>query len=209
MKRYIPYLLALAFIVGCGRADRSQRRVRITPQSLAPYADALAYPRAKYGFTPLPTNGWMKVESIDRENWSASYPPPVYDVMLHFYDGSAGAGYKYQARTVGLKKVEGRLVWIGEQQLFHGPKTYTTVDGTFNEQITITFETEQMAYVGTTLTGTAVTYSGPNARLAGKRQHADNLTINQVGPFLREWGYKYEVDRAQPSTEGDGLRPAP
>lgn len=206
MKRYI-YILTFAFIVGCGRSDHKQHRVRITTESLAPYADAVTFPRAKYGFTPLPTNGWMKVESIDRKNWSASYPAPVYDVMLHFYDSSGGAGYKYQARTVGLKKnKDGQLVWIGEQQLFRGPKTYTTVDGTFNEQITITFETEQMAYVGKTLKGTAVRYSGPDSRLAGESQYADNLTINQITPILKEWGYNYNIKEVKAEDSSNSER---
>jgi hypothetical protein len=199
-----PILIAVAAVIltaGCG--DHQERVEQSWHQQSSPASNKLpekyeviyGIERDKMGFPALPTSGSVKVERIHRDTWAMEYPPPNYDVMLHFYDQREG--HYRQATTVGLKKKEGRLIWIGEQHTLKGPKTYTTVDGTFNEQITITFETEQMAYVGTTLTGTAVTYSGPDGRLAGKSQHADNLTITQVAPILREWGYSYEADRAQ------------
>jgi len=65
-----------------------------------------------------------------------------------------------------------------------------------------------LSFVGTDLKGTAVSYSGEDPRLAGHSWPEHNLTSAQVGPILREWGYKYDIDQAQPSGCGGG-KPAP
>jgi len=190
--------------MGCG--DHDMRVANSWKQEITPisktffdkYSAAYEVDREKMGFTVLPTTGSVKVETILRTTWAKEYPPPVYDVMLHFYDRSGGTSYKHQARTVALKKVEGRLVWISEQLSFYGPKQYTTSDGTFNESITITSEKEQVVIQGMDLKGTSIMYSGPDSRLAIQNQHADNLTIDQITPILKEWGYHYNINNAQP-----------
>ena len=43
-------------------------------------------------------------------------------------------------RTIAFRKENGDYVWISEQETFEGPKTYKTVDGTFHEAITLSYE---------------------------------------------------------------------
>ena len=155
----------------------------------------------KIGFPPLPTSGLVEVETIFRDKWAKKYPPPNYDVLLHFYDDPPG--YRYSSRTVGLKSNGEHYKWIGDQQNFYGPNKFTTkAEGTLNEQIILTCETEQMAFIGTNYTGTVVMYSGPDARLSTNGAHAFNLSLQQVAPILREWGYDYNTETAQQSVPG-------
>jgi hypothetical protein len=77
------------------------------------------------------------------------------------------------------------------------PRRYT-VDGQLaNETITLTCEVEQVAYHGTNIAGTAITYDGPDKRLAPSRDHAEGLSVSQTAPILREWGYQYDQDKVQ------------
>ena len=147
------------------------------------------------GFSPLPTNGTVRILTVDRKNWRLEYPPPNYDVMFQFHEGSSF--YPHSSRTIALKGTEGAYKWVSEQLMFHGPKRYTADGQLVNEAITITREVEQIAYQGTNIPGTLVTYSGPDKRIATSGDHAQNLPLSQIGPILREWGYAYDADRAQ------------
>lgn len=60
-----------------------------------------------------------------------------YDAMLHI-DGVT-------SRTVAFRRVGEAYKWIGEQETHTGPNTYTSVDGTFKESITVTYETEPVS----------------------------------------------------------------
>ncbi len=171
--------------------------VDVSDEAMAPYQAALAVDRRAMGFPPLPTNGKVKIVLIDKANWGYEYPPPAYDVMLHFYEITNRGSYPYVYRAVALKMDTKGFKWIHEQIVFGGPKRYTTVDGTFNERITLTCEKEQVAFIGTALEGTAVSYSGNDNRLADRTLHTDNLSIGQVAPILREWGYDYDIEKAQ------------
>jgi len=82
--------------------------------------------------------------------------------------------------------------------MFNGPKRYMVDRQSVNEYITITCEVEQVAYHGTNISGTLITYSGPDRRLAPRGDHAEGLSASQIGPILREWGYKYYEDERQP-----------
>jgi hypothetical protein len=67
--------------------------------------------------------------------------------------------------------------------MFFGPHKYTTVDGTFNEHIVLTYETHHIS--GVPLGRLNVSYQGDNARFHDRQ----NLTLALVKPMLREWGY--------------------
>ncbi len=191
----------IRFFSFSGPPGITQQVVAVSDTVLARYQAIFEVDRRAMGFPPLPTKGMVKIETVDRANWGYEYPPPTYDVMLHFYDIVDGESYPYVARTVALKRTTEGLKWVHEQIVYHGPRRYTTVDGTFNEQITLTCEKEQVAVIGTALTGTAVSYSGNDTRLAG-------LTIAQVGPILREWGYDYDIENAQQPPGSDPSKTA-
>ena len=204
MKRIFIAATLISLAAGCSDRELPARakswNMESTPISatfIKQYEAIYRIDYSKMGFPPLPTNGMAEVETIYRDTWAMEYSPPNYDVMLHFYDDPPD--YMYTSRGVGLKTNGEQYLWISEQQSFHGPKLYTTVDGTLNEQITLTRENEQVAVMGTNLTGTCVTYSGPDARLVTNGQHAFNLSLQQVAPILREWGYDYNTETAQQS----------
>ena len=50
-------------------------------------------------------------------------------------------------RTIAFRKDALAYRWIGEQETFSGPHKYTTVDGTFNEEIVLTYEVEHLSGV--------------------------------------------------------------
>jgi hypothetical protein len=170
-----------------------QEIVASSDKALIPYQTAIAVDRQEMGFPPLSTDCDIKIETVDRDNWDYEYPPPAYDVMLHFYEITNQGDFHYIYRTVALKMTADGYKWIGEQICYHGPNTYTTIDGTFNEQIAITSENEQIAFIGRNLEGTAISYSGNDSRLPSTGNHAQNLSIAQITPILQEWGYNYGI----------------
>jgi hypothetical protein len=86
-------------------------------------------------------------------------------------------------RTIAFRKENGNYFWIGEQETFEGPKTYKTVDGTFHEAITLTYETQNIS--GYPLNQLNVSYRGEDPRLEAPKQ----LTLAAVKPILKEWSY--------------------
>ncbi len=48
-------------------------------------------------------------------------------------------------RTIAFRRDGQGYRWIGEQETFTGPHKYTTVDGTFNEEIVLTYEVEHVS----------------------------------------------------------------
>jgi len=157
-------LLLVSQAVACGifPEDVVVSDARVQPLLKA----AAAFDRTKYGFSPLPASGRVRLESTPRAG---------YDAMLHL-------GGK-TSRTIGFRKNASGYFWIGEQEIFHGPRTYTSVDGTFQEQITLTFEKEHVS--GVPLNRLSIFYTGEDSRLAG---HSD-LSSKDVKPILHEWGY--------------------
>jgi hypothetical protein len=160
-------LAALAFVfllVSCGvfpeEVPVSDPRV----QSLL--KAATAFDRAAYGFSPLPTGGNVRLESRPRSS---------YDAMLH-------VGGKTR-RTIAFRKNASGYFWIGEQEIFQGPKEYKSVDGTFREEVTLTYEKEHGS--GFPLNRLNVSYAGEDPRLAGRL----DLSLSDVKPILKNWGY--------------------
>lgn len=162
IRRQLLATLPIVFlIVGCGifpeNVSVSDKRV----QSLL--KAAANFDRASYSFSPLPTSGRVSLESKPRAG---------YDAMLHL------GGKPY--RTIAFRKNTSGCFWIGEQETFEGPKTYKSVDGTFHEQVTLTFEKEHVS--GVPLNKLNVSYLGEDSRLAGRV----GLSLSDVKPILKE-----------------------
>lgn len=87
------------------------------------------------------------------------------------------------SRTIAFRKTHDGYRWIGGQEIFQGPKKYTTVDGTFYEEICLNYDIEPIS--GFPTNQLAVSYSGEDPRLA----HPLKLTLQDVQPILKEWNY--------------------
>jgi len=79
--------------------------------------------RQALGFSPVSRDAVIHLERGPRDG---------YDVMLHI-DGKT-------SRTIAFKSVGSGYDWIGEQEIFEGPRKYKTVDGEFLEPITLTYD---------------------------------------------------------------------
>ena len=123
-----------------------------------------AVDRASFGFTPIPTNAEVCLERGSRLG---------YDAMLHIYAGTH--------RTIAFRKTPGGYRWIGEQEKFYGPKMYADVDGAFQENVVIEYQTEPVNGIPTNQV--QVSYYGQDARLADRK----DLSVAQVRPFLDQW----------------------
>ena len=127
---------------------------------------AASFDRTSYGFTPIPRAAEVRWESRSTTH---------YDAMLHIDSKTS--------RTIAFRKAGAGWKWIGDQEIFQGPKMYKTVDGTFPEQICLTYETESIS--GHPTTRLNVAYLGEDRRLAGRA----NLALADIKPILKEWGY--------------------
>lgn len=158
------------------------------------YPAIYAVDRAAMGFPPFPAEGTATVIEVDRAGWKESDPPPNYDLSLSFAEGTSF--YPNSSRFVYLKREgEGEgFRWVGETMTFYGPKVHTSDDQQVHERIDMAREDEEITVTGQKVAGTLITYSGPDERLANRR--AAPLTLQQIGPVLREWGYDYHVDES-------------
>lgn len=126
---------------------------------------AASFDRENYGFTPIPTNGFVFAEL---------HPTKDYDSMLHFYGETS--------RTIAFRKTGSGYKWTGEQEIFTGPKLYTNEDGVFHEQIALTFDIERVS--GYPVDKLNIEYWGETNRY--------NLTLADVKPVLAEWRQNHE-----------------
>jgi len=163
MKTILTLFLC-SLVAGCGLGPS---KVAVSDPSLKPlWQAAKSFDRETYGFSPLPSNGLVRIE------WRSG---GAYDAMIHIYSKTQ--------RTIAFRKTADGYRWIHEQESFQGPKEYTTVDGTFNEQIVLNYESERVA--GTDANKLKIFYLGEDPRLGTRR----DLTLPDVTPILREWGY--------------------
>ncbi len=165
MKR-ISVLISLALLTGCGFTPQTLPYTDPQVQELVRATEAAATNR--FGFTPVSTDAEIRLEKSSG----------AYDRMLHIYGRTS--------RTIAFRKQADGFTWIGEQEIYRGPKQYTTVDGTFFEEICLTYELQRVAHYK--LNHLNISYSGEDARLARK----DDLTLQTVLPILKEWGYDVE-----------------
>jgi len=141
MYRLIITIIILVSFSGCRLAP-----VKYQDEKLKPFLKAIAQVkrlRDSLGFSPV-----SETAKITIEGSSASY-----DAMLHVYQNIS-------SRTIAFKKYGGKYVWIGEQEIFTGPRKYKTVDGTFNETITFNYETQNIS--GYPINQLGVIYAGPD-----------------------------------------------
>lgn len=94
--------------------------------------------------------------------------------MLHIYSKTS--------RTIAFRKDGNNYRWIGEQETFQGPKQYTSVDGTFYETICLNYDIEPVS--GFPINQLGISYFGEDPRLK-----KSTLTLEEIKPILKEWGY--------------------
>lgn len=157
-------LLALAILAlaSCGFVPE---KVSWSDPRLALMRKAIeAVDRDSLGFTAIDPTSTVRLES---------HPRAGYDAMLHIYGQTS--------RTIAFRRTPEGYKWIHEQETYSGPKTYTTVDGTFHEQIVVSYGTEAVS--GHTPNKLHVEYWGEDSRLLPHQP----LTLEQVRPIIAEW----------------------
>jgi len=156
--------LVISALSGCGLIPRQVTMDDPKVQRLL--KAARSFDRTAYGFSPIPREADVRLELR---------PTSRYDAMLHITAKTV--------RTIAFRKENGDYVWVGDQETFEGPKEYKTVDGTFHEAITLTYEKQSIS--GFPLNQLNVTYSGEDPRL----NRRNNLTLAIARSVLKEWGY--------------------
>jgi hypothetical protein len=141
--------------------------------ALRPYASMYSVDRRQYGFTPIPSAGQVSVEGKSSRGG--------YDAMLHFGGNPS--------RTIAFRWDGRAYQWLGEQEIFEGPRMFETPDGHFHEHVAITFYKE---VVDGELQGLKIDYSGPEEGLTMPRPERPNwsLTLAEVNPLLEKWGFR-------------------
>jgi hypothetical protein len=160
-------IAAITLLASCGLLPEKVTMDDPRVQRLTTAAQSFDW--VSYGFSPIPRQSDVKDVRLELR------PTGRYDAMLHI----AGK----TVRTIGFRKDKDDYVWIGDQERFEGPKKYKSVDGIFNEAITLTYETQSMS--GFPLNRLNVTYRGEDTRMADR----NDLTLAVVKPILKEWGY--------------------
>jgi hypothetical protein len=171
----VPAILVTAVVtVTCGLVPQ---RVPYEDPRLTPMFDAMArVDRRAMRFTTLDRRADIRVEWVDRSLDSRlGLGQKNYDAMLHV-EGKT-------SRTVAFRQTQQGYEWLGEQETFKGPRTYTSVDGRFNETITVTYD--RVPISGFPVNTTAVVYAGEESELAWPRR----LDLDAVRPWLKKWGY--------------------
>ena len=162
MQKLVTVLALL--LTGCSVVPK---KVSMDDPQVRPWLQAAAsFDRTFDGFTPIPKAADVRLESRPRAG---------YDAMLQIYSKTS--------RTIAFPKTSGTYKWIGDQEIFQGPKMYKTVHGMFHEQLTLTHEIESVS--GYPTNRLDITYSGEDSRLINKR----GLAAADIRPVLKEWGY--------------------
>lgn len=159
-------MLGSAIPGGCGLTPQRLPFDDPRVQELLRAADAASAHR--FAFTSVSPDTDIRLERASSS----------YDRMLHVYGPTS--------RTIAFRQQADSFVWIGEQEIYKGPKTYTDVDGTHFEQIVVTYELQPIS--GYPINQLNIEYSGQDPRLASK----ENLALREVVPILREWDYEVE-----------------
>lgn len=155
-----------ALLQGCGIIPSIPRKVKMDdPQVQRLLKAARSFNRTAYGFSPIPQKADVRLEL--RSTGS-------YNAMLHIDAGRT-------SRTIAFRRVNGRYVWIGEQEAFWGPRWYETEDGKIREAIFLTYDAHEVDGSGTPLNKIDVTYWGKETR---------QLTLGQAEPILKKWGFE-------------------
>ena len=173
MSHIIHLLLAvtLVFVSGCGSGAR---KVSLSDQRVAPMLQAIAaVDRAALGFTPIPTNAEVHLDSRSDAR---------YDAMLIIFDTPARYGGVY--RNIEFRKMASGYKWLREFETHPGPRTFTQSGHTAHEQISIIYDTTEIS--GVTPNKLHVFYHGPDSRIVSGK----DLTLDEVRPILAEWSQR-------------------
>src|SRR5690606_20963710 len=106
--------LTVFFSIGCGLTPKE---VDYDDNELRPLWTAVSeVNRETLGFTSIDKHADIRLEG---ESFLSEKP---YDKMLHIYGTTS--------KTIAFKKInDDKYIWIGEQEIFRGPRKYKTVDG--------------------------------------------------------------------------------
>lgn len=160
-------ILPLIYLTGCWLTPE---RVNYDDSRLQPLFEAInEVDRNSLGFTKINSSDDIQIEE------QSLFDKP-YDVMLHIYGKTS--------RTISFEKSGSEIQWIGEQEIHNGPREYTTPDGTFNESITITYETKPIS--GHKLNTVNVGYLGPDSKILGYGK----LTLGEAQNMINSWNGK-------------------
>lgn len=164
-----PRICLIAFIslilVSCGLIPR---KVDYNNPELEKYWTAIKkVERKAMGFSEIEKDSKIALEE-------ESFMEKPYDKMLHVYGSTS--------RTIAFGQLKnGDLKWIGEQEIYKGPNTYSTPDGEFNEQIVLTYELHPIS--GHEINKLNISYYGENSELVKQ----GNLTLEIVKPYMEKW----------------------
>lgn len=139
-------------------------------KKLKPYLQAIAKVqslRDSSGFTPILENAKITLEGRSDN----------YDAMLHIYQSIS-------SRTIAFKKTGDTYSWIGEQETFTGPKRYTNADGTFNEELILSYDKQPIS--GNPLNQLTIQYNGPDSLYT----RPQILLITDARAIIMQWKKK-------------------
>jgi hypothetical protein len=160
-------LLVILLLTATIACNILPKKVTMSDPRIKPLLDAAgSFSRTQFGFTPLPVKADVRWESRPRVG---------YDAMLHI----SSTTY----RTIAFRRDATGFRWVGEQETFKGPHKYETVDGRFNEEIVLTYETEHIS--GAPLDQLYIAYHGDDPRLCWPRA----MTLADAQAVLKQWGY--------------------
>ena len=173
MSHILHLLLAVGvvFLSGC---DSGTGKVSLTDPALAPMLQAMAaVDRAALGFTPIPTNAMVHLDSRSGAR---------YDAMLIIFD--TPARYHGVYRNIEFGKTATGYKWLREFETHPGPMTFRQSGHTAHEEISIIYDATGIS--GVTPNKLHVYYHGPDSRLISGK----DLTLDEVRPILAEWSQK-------------------
>lgn len=139
-----------------------------SPRAAPILAATAAVDRAAFGFAPLPTNGYARLEV-----W-----PGTKTTRLHIYGAPE--------RVMTFRQTAQGCRWIAEQEIHAGPKVWQTIDGNAREQIVVQYQLERVKDFP--VHKTCVNYLGRDPRWASRSE----LTRKDIEPLLAEWRKEYQ-----------------
>jgi len=171
MKRLVRISFSMVFtifIAGCGNCI--PEKVNYNDSRLESLWKAVeSVDRTSLGFTSISNDSDIRLEIS-----SGLLSHKEYDIMLHIY-------YKNTSRTIAFRKNGNRYFWIGEQERFYGPMKFTTPDGTFNENIMINYDIQNIS--GWPVNQLVIRYSGPNKIL----EQQSELKLEDALSIIKKW----------------------
>ena len=177
MSRIIQLLLTVTIVSlsGCYTKNLS-----LADPQLAPMLQAIAaVDRAALGFTPIPTNAEVLLDSRSDAR---------YDATLIIFDTPARYGGVY--RNIEFRKTATGYKWLREFETHPGPRTFKQLGNkdqqwhTAHEEIVIIYDTTGIS--GVTSNKLHIHYNGLDSRIADRK----DLSLDEVRPILAEWSQK-------------------